>query len=242
MVNIAICNDKNIVVNSLEKMLENICSERLILCEVDIFYSIKILDKQISNGKRYDIIFYSNQKLIGDEIIAWKNIRNFDEEVLLVYILENNNYLNEFIHFNIFDCIDISILAERFEQVFLNAYNQICSKKVYFTFEYKKEEYKILTDNILYFESRGRQIFVYLLDGGTHYFYSKLSDVERRLANGKITFLRIHQSYLVNFHHVLSRANDHIEMINHRKLPISEDRRKIFKKQYMKLLENIEYM
>ena len=83
MLNVAICNDEDIVVNSLEMMLETICSKRLILCEFDVFYRSKLLEKQITNGKRYDIIFYGFHKAVEDEIAAWKNIRKLDKEVLL---------------------------------------------------------------------------------------------------------------------------------------------------------------
>lgn len=81
-----------------------------------------------------------------------------------------------------------------------------------------------------------RTINVYSRDNKTEKFNGKLSEVEERLGNGKIPFLRIHQSYLVNYHHIRSRSKTSVTLINGTKLPISEDRQKNFGKQYSRLL------
>jgi DNA-binding LytR/AlgR family response regulator len=51
-----------------------------------------------------------------------------------------------------------------------------------------------------------------------------------------VPFLRIHQSYLVNFRLVKARSKTHVTMIDGSKLPISADRLGMFNKQYSKLL------
>lgn len=67
-------------------------------------------------------------------------------------------------------------------------------------------------------------------------FNGKLSDVEKKLENGKIPFLRIHQSYLVNYFLVKIKTKTEVTMINGVKLPISEDRKRVFNAEYGKLL------
>ena len=88
----------------------------------------------------------------------------------------------------------------------------------------------------MYFESSGRKISIHTKDGNVEKFNGKLLEVEEQLKGGKIPFLRIHQSYLVNYHHIRSRSKTVVTLINGTKLPISEDRRKNFGKQYGKLL------
>ena len=88
----------------------------------------------------------------------------------------------------------------------------------------------------MYFESKGRQISVYVRNDDVYVFNGKLSEVEKRLDEGKIPFLRIHQSYLVNYLLIKSRTKSNITLINGINLPISEDRQKEFGKEYGRLL------
>lgn len=119
----------------------------------------------------------------------------------------------------------------------MDANQKICNQKFYFSFRYKSEDYKIPCSDILYFESKGRKINVYIQNASTETFNGKLFEVETWLADGKIPFIRIHQSYLVNYHHIRSCSKTEITLIDGTKLPISEDRKKSFRKQYNKLLE-----
>ena len=88
----------------------------------------------------------------------------------------------------------------------------------------------------MYFESKGRQISVYVKNDDVHVFNGKLSEVEKKLNEGKIPFLRIHQSYLVNYLLIKSRTKSNITLINGINLPISEERQKEFGKEYGRLL------
>lgn len=90
--------------------------------------------------------------------------------------------------------------------------------------------------NILYFESKGRQVRVYERGGKTQFFNGKLSHVEEVLRSGKIPFMRVHQSYLVNYLWIKSRTNNEIVLITDERIPISEDRRRAFNKQYGQVL------
>lgn len=89
---------------------------------------------------------------------------------------------------------------------------------------------------ILYFESRGRKINVHIKNGKMETFNGKLSEVEIQMEGGKIPFLRIHQSYLVNYHHIKSRSKTDVTLTNGRKLSVSEDRQNHFGEQYSRLL------
>ncbi len=76
-----------------------------------------------------------------------------------------------------------------------------------------------------------------LYDGNTETFNGKLSEVEEKLSEGKVPFLRIHQSYLVNYHLIKSRTKSQVTLVNGMKLTISEDRQKNFSREYARLLE-----
>ena len=62
--------------------------------------------------------------------------------------------------------------------------------------------------------------------------YGKLNEIENSLKSCKVSFLRVHQSFLVNYKHVRGQSYDFVVMDNGMKISISEDRRKNISEQY----------
>ena len=53
---------------------------------------------------------------------------------------------------------------------------------------------------------------------------------------GKVPFLRIHQSFLVNYHLIKARTKTRVTLVTDENLPISEERQKEFIREYGLLL------
>lgn len=236
MIKVAICDDENIITSQIENIIRDICKSGNIPVDTDVFYSGRELEKEVLSGTKYDLIYLDIQMANGDGITIAHNIRQTDTNVLLVYVSGYDKYMMELFRLDVFAFIKKPIDRVNFEKIFLDANLRICNQKFYFTFHYKNEEYKISCIDILYFESSGRKINLYVKDGNIEKFNGKLSEVEDALSSGKIPFLRIHQSYLVNYHYIKSRSKTEITLISGMKLPISEERQKYFGKQYCKLL------
>lgn len=236
MIKIAICDDESIITSQIDNIILEICNRESISFDTDVFYSGQGLEREILRGTRYDLIYLDIQMANGDGITTAKNIRKMDENVLLIYVSGYDKYMMELFRLDVFAFIKKPIENNYFENVFLDANQKICNQRLYFSFHYRKEEYKILCIDILYFESIGRKVNVHIRNGNVEKFNGKLSDVEERVNDGKIPFLRIHQSYLVNYHHIKSRSKTEVTLIDGTKLPISEERQKKFGKQYGRLL------
>lgn len=87
---------------------------------------------------------------------------------------------------------------------------------------------------MVYFESRNRVVYIFLRDGSVAHFYGKLSVVEKELADSRRYFLRIHQSFLVNYDYITKMNFFHVTISMNRKeieLKISEDRQKEVRRQ-----------
>ena len=65
---------------------------------------------------------------------------------------------------------------------------------------------------------------------------SFVGEVEKQLKEAAVPFLRIHQSYLVNYNYIKQFGNTELELSNGKQLPISEDRRKTAEQKYGELL------
>lgn len=236
MLKIAICDDENLIAHQIESNICNICIKEGIKVDTEVYYSGSALEKGILSGQNFDLIYLDIQMENGDGITAAKNIRKVDENVLIIFVSSYDRYLMELFQLDVFSFVKKPIDPDSFAKTFLEANQKICNKNAFFVFKYKNREYKILCKDILYFESKGRQVNIFMRNGDIHIFNGKLSEVEKGLENGKIPFLRIHQSYLVNYFLIKSRSKADITLINGMELPISEERQKEFSRDYGKLL------
>lgn len=236
MVKIAICDDETIIASRMENSILKICRKGGITVDTEVFSSGEELEKEIGMGTRYDLLYLDIQMKGENGIDAAKNIRKMDENVLLIYVSGYDKYLMELFRLDVFSFIKKPINEPDFEQTFLEAMEKISSKNFYYTYRYKSEEHKVPCHEIMFLESKGRQIHIHLKDGEIQVFNGKLNDVQKQLEGGKVPFLRIHQSFLVNYHLIKSRSKTEVTLVNGRKLSISEDRQKEFSRNYGRLL------
>lgn len=236
MLRIGVCDDEKLIAGQLEGMLFDLCHREHIPIDIDVFYSGHSLEKEIAKGTKYDILYLDIQMENGDGISAAKSIREVDDNVIFIFASGYDKYMIELFRLDVFAFIKKPVDTMEFEKLFLQANQRIGNRKLYYAFRYKSEEYKIPCNEILYFESNGRKVRIYLRNKEINEFNGKLSDVVAKLAEGKIPFLRIHQSYLVNYHLIKSRTKAEVTLIDGRRLPISEDRQKEFGRQYSILL------
>lgn len=166
-----------------------------------------------------------------DGITAAKRIRECDKNVLIVYVTSHENHMQESFLVRPFRFLIKPVSIEEYETCFKAAYEEIIAEDVYFRYSYQRVKHKIPIKDILYFESNRRKISIVTLNGSFE-AYEKLNSIEKSLKECKASFLRIHQSFLVNYKHVESLAYDFVVMDNGEKLSISEDRRKLISEQY----------
>ena len=235
MLHVAICDDEKVIASQIENIIVDICERESINVDIDIFYSGISLEKEIVLGMKYDLIYLDIEMYMGDGITTAKHIRDIDDNAVLIFVSGHEKYVMELFRLDVFSFIKKPIDKEKFSLNFLEANKKICSKNAFFAFKYRNEEFKILCKDIEYFESNARQITIHTCKGN-YIFNGKLSDVEQKIENGKIPFLRIHQSFLVNYLHIRSRTRVDVTLLNGVKLSISEERQKRFNKMYGKCI------
>lgn len=235
MLRVAICDDETAITSQIESLIYDICQKENIPVEIDVCFSGDSLEKVIASGESYDLIYLDIQMANGDGITTARHIRQTDENVIIIFVSGYDKYLIELFPLDVFSFIMKPIESDSFMQTFLEAVQRVCNKNFYFTFCYKSQEYKIPCRDILYFESKGRQVIIHRKDG-EDIFNGKLSEVERKLEKGKNPFLRIHQSFLVNYHSIKARSKEKITLVSGVTLPVSEERQKEFSKEYAVLL------
>lgn len=238
LLTIAICDDDNTITNQIETLLISISQKEYIPVEIDIFYSGIALEEYIADGKRYDIIYLAIQIRGSNGISTAENIRKTDENALLIYVSESEKFIMDLFPLDVFAFMKKPIDGARFQDIFLEANQRICKRQFYFSYRYKKVEYKIPCADIVYFESCGRKILIHCRENGIESFNGKLSEVENQLTTAKNPFLRIHKSYFVNYHCIKAHTKTEIILTDGTKLPVSKEACAHFKKQYDRLLHD----
>ena len=236
MIKIAICDDEILIATEIENLILDIAKKQMIEVDTELYFNASSLEESFLYGNKYDFLYLDIQMKDHNGIIAAQNIRKIDINVLIIYVSGYAKFVEDVFEVDAFDFIRKPIDIRKFEKCFLRACQKIVDNTTNFECHYKNEWLKFSIGEILYFESRGRKIRIYLVDGKKEEFNGKLDEVERNLKNSKLSFLRIHKSYLVNFHFIRAFARKEIRLVNGEMLPVSLDRYNEIKEKYGKLL------
>ena len=163
-------------------------------------YKRQDLWRALQKGQRYDLIFLDvNMPGLDGIALGHKLRRELGvTETQLAYIsgdaghamaLYDNYPLN-------FLTKDDRLTAANVRDVLLRAAQLTQNGRENLTYTQEREVKQIPISQILYLESRRKQILLHAVDGSVITFYDTLDAVEERLRHNR--FLRIHQSYLVN--------------------------------------------
>lgn len=238
MINIAVCDDEILYIRQITELLQEIAHEYRLQVNIDIFNDGIKLENNINSGiSRYDLM-YLDIEMPEDGITLAKKIRLIDKTVLIVYITSHDNYMKESFAVRPFRYLGKPIDRLEFTKCFKDSYKEILEYDYYFRYRYDRMERKLLVQDILYFMSKLRKVYI-VTSEETYEMYSKLDGIEEEMQKGRIPFLRIHRSYLVNFKHIDEISYDYIIVSNGKRLSVSEERKRDISEQYC-LLGNKE--
>lgn len=235
MLDIAICDDDNSFAGGLEKTLCRMEKTYGLKFEIDVYQDGCSLVKEVMSGKRYDIICMDIQMKEMDGVEAARQIRKLDRVVELIYVTSYDSYMKEVFEVTPSGFIVKPLDQKEFETTFCRVMRTVIGQDAYYRFRYKKEEYKLLIRNILYFTSDLRKTYI-VEEGGRYMEYRKLNDISKNLGQENGRFVRIHKSYLVNYRHIVRFSYDTVKLSNGEVLPVSSHRKQEVDEQLAKLM------
>ena len=240
MLNIAICDDDIQTTGEMECLIQRISKQNFVDIETEVFWNGESLVNAIIKENKFDIIYLDIEMEKEDGISAAKRIRMYDKNVLIIYVSSHENHMKDSFSVRPFQFLVKPVSEKQMEICFKAAFDDINDTDFYFRYSYKRINYKVPVRDILYFESNRRKVSI-VTERDTYEVYKKLNEIENSLKKCKMSFLRVHHSYLVNYKHVDGLAYDFVVMDNGKKISISEDRRKMISEQYC-LMEDTFYV
>lgn len=230
MLRIAVCDDEKKFAGELETLITQEMEILGIQVETEVFFDGEPLLREMNRGARYDLIFLDIEMEQLDGISVAREIRKQNRTVLLIYISGYEQYLKELFEVEPFRFLSKPLDRAQFRRYFRDAVQRIREEDAYYQFSFNKIVRRAPFKDIIYFESRNRIIHIFMKDGTEGQFYGKLNEVEKELAERGQCFLRIHQSFLINYNYIKRIEFTNITLFvsggKELNLKISEERQK----------------
>lgn len=245
MINIAICDDDRPFTGIVEQLLRRIADEQGLDINCEVFFDGSDIVRAVTEQQMYfDLIYLDIEMKDMDGVNTALALREMELPALIVYISRHDERLQDLFCANPFRFLSKPINEKKFFTVFNEACVEIRKKNGYFNYSYNKIRYRIPLDRITYFESNDRIITIHLssrdtdkMDSIENRFYGKMNEVAKQVASMNGRFLRIHQSFLVNFDYITMLSYTTVELMDGKKLQISEDRWKEVKVRFAALTD-----
>ena len=228
MIQIAICDDDMTTTSQIEEYIRQIETKQHIQVQSRIFFDGKSFMQSVESGEVYDLIYLDVEMPLMKGLDVAKKLREMEISSLIIYISNYETYCESMIETEPFRFLRKPINdVDLFRKYFMSAYKKLENRNEYYTYSYKKIHHKINISDIMYFESNNRKICIHTNGNQeNNIFYGQLDKVEKELESKSCTFIRIHQSYLVNSTYINTVQHDAVILENKDELSISEKRQK----------------
>lgn len=227
MFKIAICDDIKSTCDEIKDIILNISKGNLSEnISIDIFYSGEALISDIREEENlYDLIFLDIElggKINGVEVGRIIRGEMDDYITQIVYISSKNNYDRQLFDVQPLHFLQKPIDVLKIENDIKLAIKISGKENKFFEFKNLRNIIKVPYKDILYFESRGREII--LVSCKTQYiFYNNIHSLSKILPD---FFIYPHRSYLVNYELITCFKFEELVMSNGDVIPISRNKRK----------------
>ena len=222
MINIALCFENDLELSYINMELGKCFDLRGIDYNIYCYHNTAELRHGIQR-KFPDLFFFDIMGEYGLMRMAALSLKEINPRLVSI-IFQDRNYIkppNDFLLEPLYTIPNKS--RKQLWTYALLAYEAALDKENAFSY-YKRPSYLHAPyDSIKYFVSEGRRTRIVCADR-THNnaFYKKLNDVEALVSAKQRTFLRIHQSYLINIKYVAAFNRSHVTLISGEHLPISK--------------------
>jgi len=143
-----------------------------------------------------------------DGIKVAQRIRSENKDIKIIFISLSKEHYPQAYEVFAFNYILKPFDRKRLYDILDRALGEIKkenNQKIHFS--YKSTVYSVNPREVLFIESRDKLILFHMVYGGKLQCYSKLDWIEKQLPEH--SFIRCHQSYIVNFSHVTEMGNNY---------------------------------
>ena len=161
MLNIAVCDDSRTDVEMLESAFDKLAQYQF---SYEVYFTAKELLKHVIDyGEMYHLYIFDIEMPEMNGLQLAKEIRKIDAKALFVFLTGYTQYVMDVFEVITFDYISKPITVEKLESVLLKAMQYLHMIKRDFVFQFRKNQFRISCDDIVYFEKKGRQAVIHTI-------------------------------------------------------------------------------
>lgn len=234
MLRVAICDDDQVICSELETLILEYQKRIQTKFDIEVFGSGAELYSFLSKGNMVDLIFLDIEMDDMDGIELGEKIRveMNDHRTSIIYVSGKDGYDRK-----LFDYQPLHFLSKPIDRkkVFTDlelAMKLFQKNHQVYSFKTGHDTNRVLMQDILYFESKGRKVRIVTMDQ-EYDFYGTIDSVLQELP--KRSFIQIHRSYIVNYYHVKVFSYDRVIMENNKCLSIGQKRRQAVREIQLKI-------
>jgi Response regulator of the LytR/AlgR family len=227
---IAICDDENSQINVLESYVIELTTDQNIIIE-DFYSGEELLKQYTLENNPFDIIFLDMELKGINGIDTAREIRKKDNKVIIIFVTSYSKYVYDSFEVVPFRFLVKPVSIHDFTEVFKLAQERFRTVNGPFVFFSKGKTITLYCDDILYFESFKREVFINTkMDRFS--FYSKLEQVYERVQD--YNFIYPHKSFIVNIRYITVFSTNEIILSNNTVIPVSRQKSQKVREEYLK--------
>lgn len=194
------------------------------------------VDKVLTLYHKYGIDIFDIEMPEMNGLQLAKEIRKIDAKALFVFLTGYTQYVMDVFEVITFDYISKPITVEKLEFVLLKAMQYLHMIKRDFVFQFRKNQFRISCDDIVYFEKKGRQAVIHTISEN---FKANMTTEEIWKQLDDKVFVHIHVSYIINLGHIRAIEGDEVVMDNEERLLIARSHKQNLKEKHMEFVRRM---
>ncbi len=214
---ICICDDDSFIIQEIRNLLIPFQTEENSF-EISAFSCGEDLINYYNRGIRFDILFIDIEMNNINGIETTEIIRKYSQEAIIIFVSSHPNYIFDAFRIEALHFIVKPIKENEFNEVFSRAMKKFTSANTNLILKWERERNKISINKISFVEGYRRHLTVHTAEG-IFESVGKISEIYEILKPHG--FVRVHQGFLVNMHHIKNFKANEIELTDGSKVAVS---------------------
>lgn len=233
-IDIAVCDDTQTDKEVVAQLTEEICKAEGMIPKITCFDRAETLLDTMQRGERFALLLIDVLMPGLDGMELARVLREKNEQVSIIFISSNREMALQGYEVSAARYLAKPVDKEKLKEAILFCYGQY-QKERELLLPVSGSMRRVAPKDIYYAEIMGRKCRI-RMEQEEYDASLSLSELEELLPEHE--FIRCHQSFLVNWHHVQSLRTDALELTDKRMIPVSKHRVKQVRQafvDYMKI-------
>ena len=227
---VAVCDDEELALSYISQSIKREFDKSGIIVDITAFNEPKML-LESNRTSNYEVIFLDIDMPDLDGIETARIIKNQNQKSMIIFITGKDELVYKSFEVHPFGFIRKSKLKEETPRVVTDIIKVLSRSDYVLNFKIEGMYYKLLTDEIVYIESKSNYIIINTTDGLIYKYKDSINRKEIELLDKG--FVRIHEKYLVNLKYIFSINKKSITTTQKYEIPVSRSRMNPLRKDFL---------